>query len=136
MAKLKIETRLKQLSDYAQSRDLKWRQQFQARDTGKFDFFKFLDKALKIQNEKYPVPNLVMNNEKKRDNYAFSGDFLKDQTEYGQINDVAQSDLKLGTTISKKSKSVKAKKVTNPKRSTMLHPSDISMQLFKDRKTK
>ena len=57
-----------------------------------------------------------MNNEKKRDNYAFSGDFLKDQTEYGQINDVSQSDLKLGTTISKKSKSVKAKKVTNPKR--------------------
>ena len=44
IARLKIETRLKQLNDYTQSKDSRWRDTYLSRYSDKFDFFQFLDR--------------------------------------------------------------------------------------------
>ena len=75
VARLKIETRLKQLNDYSMSRDTKWREQFFARYSDRFDFFSFLDKQLAFQNSKHPIPSRILGAEKDGEEYCFSGKF-------------------------------------------------------------
>ena len=76
VARLKIETRLKQLNDYSMSRDTKWREQFFARYSDRFDFFSFLDKQLAIQNNRHPIPPRILEAEREGEEYCFSGKFL------------------------------------------------------------
>jgi len=40
-----------------------------------FNFFDYLDKNIYNLNEKYPVPNSIINSEKNKANFSFSGRF-------------------------------------------------------------
>lgn len=53
VAKLKVETRLKQLNDYTFSKGCKWRKIFLSANDN-YDFFSYLDEQIKLQKKLHP----------------------------------------------------------------------------------